>query len=94
VDRRYRLLKREWHRGPLPSYQGHVHPRCVGQPPSPPHSGTLTLETKPPCPGGFVVSGSSYSRGVRPATAIAIIVLLVLIVIAGIFQALAIMRAS
>jgi hypothetical protein len=31
---------------------------------------------------------------VRPATAIAIIVLLALIVIAGIFQALAIMRAS
>jgi hypothetical protein len=30
----------------------------------------------------------------RPATAIAIIVLLALIVIAGIFQALAIMRAS
>jgi hypothetical protein len=31
---------------------------------------------------------------VRPATAIAIIVLLALIVIAGIFQALAIMRSS
>jgi hypothetical protein len=30
----------------------------------------------------------------RPATAIAIVVLLALIVIAGIFQALAIMRAS
>lgn len=50
--------------------------------------------TEPPCPGGFVVFGEVYARVVRPATAVVIIVLLALILIAGIFQALAIIRAS
>lgn len=67
--------------------------RCVGQPPSPPHSGDLTLQTKPPCPGGFVISGPAYPPRVRPATAIVIVVLLVLILVAAIVQGYLIVRS-
>lgn len=48
----------------------------------------------PPAPGASSLLDSPTLGVVRPATAIAIIVLLALILIAGIFQALAIIRSS